>query len=192
MELVMSRYDEVKDAFSSELKGVWLGSYIPASERGFNSEGVYNVHGKIGGKDAVLKVMKDFTSSEALGEVLALKDHGELLVSGHLQISGVYKPVIIMVKISSEVLSDTREYERASDEKREKMKEDAIKLMCKTVADIAERSHMLHRENNIDNTLVKISGGKVTSAKIERKWCSNTHTNTNTHTHTHTHNQVQH
>ncbi|KAJ3892165.1 hypothetical protein GG344DRAFT_64796 [Lentinula edodes] len=164
-ELVESRHNEVQDAFKNVLQGVHIGSYIAASERGLNSEGVYNVQGKIMGKDAVVKVMKD-TGAEALGEVLALKDRGELLYSGYIVISGRYEPAIVMVKVPGKVLSDTREYKRASDEEREKLKKQAIKLMCKAVADIAVQSHLLHYENNIDNTLVTVSNGKVSSAKV--------------------------
>ncbi|KAJ3805076.1 hypothetical protein F5876DRAFT_82206 [Lentinula aff. lateritia] len=164
-ELVSSRYIEVQDAFKNVLTGVSLGSHITASERGLNSKGVYNVRGKIAGKVAVVKVMKD-TGTEALGEVLALKDRGELLYSGYIVIDREYEPVIVMVKVPGEVLSDTREYKRASDEKRETLKQEAIKLMCKAVADIAVKSHLLHYENNIDNTLVTVSNGKVISAKV--------------------------
>ncbi|KAJ3915411.1 hypothetical protein F5877DRAFT_81847 [Lentinula edodes] len=164
-ELVPSRHNEVQDAFKNKLEGIRLGSFIAASERGLNSEGVYDVRGKIMGKDAVVKVMKD-TGTEALGEVLALKDRGELLYSGYIVISGRYEPVIVMVKVPGKVLSDTREYQRASDEGREKLKKQAIKLMCKAVADIAVQSHLLHYENNIDNTLVTVSNGKVNSAKV--------------------------
>ena len=83
--------------------------------------------------------------SEALGEVLALKDVGFYIASGLYTISGQEKHVIIMKKIPGTPLPDTIEYKKEpSDEKRNQMKGEAIELMCENVADIVMAKKVLH------------------------------------------------
>ncbi|KIK65071.1 hypothetical protein GYMLUDRAFT_70984 [Collybiopsis luxurians FD-317 M1] len=166
LTVLKAREHEVKDAFSIKLTGITHVTFMPPSERGLNNEGVYSV--MYHDQEAVMKVMNwKNGGSEALGEVLALKDVGFYIASGLCTLSGQEKHVIIMKKIPGTPLPDTIEYKKEpSDEKRNQMKGEAIELMCENVADIVMAKKVLHYENTVDNTCVLMKDGKVGSARV--------------------------
>ncbi|KAJ3907129.1 hypothetical protein F5879DRAFT_986773 [Lentinula edodes] len=155
-----------KNVFKAKLKDVQLGPLL--STEGLHNNGIYSMKGKYKGKsgdDIVLKVLKT-VDDEAYAEVKALKGIGEYVDSGMFTVKGKEAPVIIMIKVPGSVLSDTPEYKKAKTDEKEKMKEEAIDLMCKEVAEVGKSKGILHNDNRIENIHVTMSGNKVVSAKL--------------------------
>ncbi|KAJ3929008.1 MAG: hypothetical protein NXY57DRAFT_1041166 [Lentinula lateritia] len=134
-----------KNVFKAKLKDVQLGPLL--STEGLHNNGIYSMKGKYKGKsgdDIVLKVLKS-VDDEAYAEVKALKGIGEYVDSGMFTVKGKEAPVIIMIKVPGSVLSDTPEYKKAKTDEKEKMKEEAIDLMCKEVAEVGKSKGILHK-----------------------------------------------
>ncbi|KAJ3771171.1 hypothetical protein FB446DRAFT_116287 [Lentinula raphanica] len=156
-----------KHVFKAKLKDVDIGPLL-STEGLHNLKGVYNIKGKYKnheGDSIVLKVLKT-VDDEAYAEVKALKGVDEYVDSGMFEVKGKEEPVIIMLKVPGSVLSDTDEYKKAHTDEKEKMKEEAIDLMCKEVARVGKSSGILHNDNRIENIHVTMSGTKVIAAKL--------------------------
>ncbi|KAJ3734934.1 hypothetical protein DFJ43DRAFT_1037262 [Lentinula guzmanii] len=152
-----------KNVFEAKIKDVELGSLL--STEGLHNNGIYSIKGKYknhDGDDIVMKVLK-IVDDEAYAEVKALEGVGEYVDSGMFAVKGKEEPVIIMFKVLGSVLSDTPEYKKAKTDDKEKMKEEAIDLMCKEVARVGKNKGILHK---IENIHVMMSGNKVDSARL--------------------------
>ncbi|KAJ3826784.1 hypothetical protein EV361DRAFT_876007 [Lentinula raphanica] len=150
----------------AKLKDVDIGPLL--STEGLHNKGVYSIKGKYKnheGDSIVLKVLKT-VDDEAYAEVKALKGVDEYVDSGMFEVKGKEEPVIIMLKVPGSVLIDTDEYKKSHTDDKEKMKEEAIDLMCNEVARVGKSSGILHNDNRIENIHVTMSGKKVIAAKL--------------------------
>ncbi|KAJ4475089.1 hypothetical protein J3R30DRAFT_645004 [Lentinula aciculospora] len=155
-----------KRVFKARLTGIQLGLLL--STEGLHNNGIYNLNGKYknhNGDDLVLKVLKS-VDDEAYAEAKALKEVEEYVDSGMFTVKGKEAPVIIMKKVPGSVLSNTPEYKKAKTDDKEKMKEEAIELMCKDVARVGKSKGILHNDNRIENIHVTMSGNKVSAARL--------------------------
>ncbi|KAJ3738374.1 hypothetical protein DFH05DRAFT_1496544 [Lentinula detonsa] len=155
-----------RNVFQATITDVELGSFL--STQGLHNNSIYNIKGNYknyNGDSIVMKVLK-IVDDEAHAEVKALKGVGEYVDSGMFTVKGKEEPVIIMSKVPGSVLSDTPEYQKAKTDDKEKMKEEAIDLMCKEVAQVGRSKGILHNDNRIENIHVTMSGNKVDSVRL--------------------------
>ncbi|KIK52351.1 hypothetical protein GYMLUDRAFT_77865 [Collybiopsis luxurians FD-317 M1] len=151
-----------KNALKKKLTGVQLGSLF--SEDGLNNNGLYTFKAPYKGHPAdsiILKTLKA-ANDEACGEVKALGVRNQLVDSGMFKVKNKEEPVIIMKKVSGGPLMHEPAYKATKDhDAKDKMKQEAIDLMCQKVAHEVQTHGILHHDNRIENIHVMMSGNKV-------------------------------
>ncbi|KIK55643.1 hypothetical protein GYMLUDRAFT_99440 [Collybiopsis luxurians FD-317 M1] len=158
--------------FKFPLPGLKLDKRI--SHRGLNNKGIYSVAGvykdsagKVhAGKDLVAKIVLH-DAERTWAEVKALKKKGQFVASGQVGMpDGSWEQVIVMQKLSGEVLVDNDEYKQATQQEKMQMTKQAIQLLCEEVAKEAVDLQMYHADNNMQNVLVIVANKKIVSAQI--------------------------
>ncbi|KAE9410318.1 hypothetical protein BT96DRAFT_912532 [Gymnopus androsaceus JB14] len=162
--------DADKQAFSKTLPVIDGLSRIVSD--GQNSRALFSLTGKYkdrNGKEheentLVMKVLHN-VDKYGYAEVKALKLAGDFVDSGMLsesvpKLSKTPIPVIIMLRKPGQILSKTRAYRKANTDEENKLKAEAVDLMCKKVAHLAVTKKIYHGDNKEQNALATIKTEK--------------------------------